>query len=172
MESNFEGGSSGNIQTVSPDEASRALSAVAVDQEATRKAAMPPRWYLLLGSICIGVLFAAFAIPESRTWLKACILLPVIVIYLLIIHWFAKHQSVKKGRWALIVPLRPSSIPMIVVLVVLIALLLVEPITALAWWGHVCIGICVGAATYAVTSWTWRRWAEAPMGKSEATMGK
>jgi len=169
MESNFEKKSpqdlpAGNPAPVSPDDAARAIAVIAADQAALRKAVVPPKWYLVVLSICIGGLFAKYAIPESPWWfetLRACLSVAILVVLVLLIVWLGRHRTVRAGFGKILFPLRPGLIPMIVLFAAVIALACVEPVSVLPWWGHVCIGICVGAAAYLIARWTWRTWSEA-----------
>ena len=160
MESNFEKESSGSTTTLSPDQASYALSAVAADQASTRAAAVPPKWYVLLVSIYTGVMFAQYAIPDS-VWLVGKLLAIILIVALLAaMVWFVKHRPVDPGRFALFHSVR-GAIPIIVLITAIVALTCVEPLS-IPWWGHLCIGACLGVATYYIARWAWRRWAEAP----------
>ena len=152
MESNFD---------VSPTEASQNLAAVEADQTAIRTAAVPPRWYIALVSICIGALFALFAVPDSYGWLLNCIKILIIAgLLTALIYWTARQRSVRPGRAALFTSV-PRAIPIVVVFIVVIVLTCVEPLPV-PWWGHLCIGICIGVGTYFVAQWSWRNWAESP----------
>jgi len=166
MESNFEkesnqGLANGDAQTVSPSEASQALSAIAADQAAIRTAAAPPTWYILLVSVYLGAIFALFAIPDSWAWLITCAKILILAgLLTALVFWFASRRSVNPGRLALFHPVR-HAIPIVAVFIVVVVLTCVEPLP-IPWWSHLCIGICMGTLTYVVAYRSWRTWAEAP----------
>jgi len=146
---------------VSPDEAAQAIAAIAVDQTAIRTAVAPPSWYILLVSICLGAIYARFAVPDSWTWILISAKILILAgILTAVIYLFARRKSVRAGRLALFGSPR-RAIPIIALFVVIVVLTCIEPLPV-PWWGHLCIGVCVGTVTYVIARWAWRTWAVTP----------
>ena len=146
--------------SVSPDEAARALKAIAADQGATRATARPPQWIIVAMSIAYGCLFALPAIPFSQSGFNFRVMLYGVIVAAesILSQLLQRRRTVKLGPTGV---LRPWSFA--VFLTILIALGIAGAVAIMGpahnpWWFYVCASILVGAGMYAVLRWMWRSW--------------
>ena len=154
MESNFERPNAlgdRNVETVSPDEASQALAALAADQTLIRAAARPPQWYYPSFSLCLGLVVAVNgAIPDR--WIIGRIAALILIAFMEGV-FFGSYQKVRKVKFGLTQSMTARSIPTFLMGFVGVALVLVMDIPSVRglfpWWVHVCLGVIVAVGLYA-----------------------
>gem|GEM_PF-6975293 len=156
----------GNVASttgVTPDQAARALASVSDDQAVTRRAAMPPRWFLGGLSVLLAASIASTAIPLE--WLRAVSVL-VLLVCLLAVTLARYFQNTTKPTWFAALRTKPSAVlPWLVTWLVAIACVVVlwvpQWFAAIPWWAWLVAGVLIGGALYTVATYTWRRWVSA-----------
>ena len=161
MESNFN---------VSPAEAKQSLTEVAVDQTATRAAAAPPKWALVLLAIGWGCIYVLPAIPDQTGHLRLLLFCLLGCIDSGLSLLWQKRRRVLLGRGGTFTPLRPAVIVPILIVVAFVVVLVVFVAASLfpgahnllPWWFYVGLGIAMGFLMYVGIRWFWRDWYRTP----------
>ena len=145
---------------VTSDQAARLLASVSGDQAATRRAAMPPRWFLGGLSVLLAASIASVAIPLD--WLRAVAVL-VLLACLLAVVLIRRRQNATKPRWFAALRTKWSSaLPWFVIWFVIVACVVIlwvpQWFAVVPWWAWIAAGVLIGGALYTVATYTWRRW--------------